>query len=536
MKVAHFGEFAPHRCGLYHTMKDLIKAERGEGIDAHFIDCIAENKIGKCHPGGKKDGWLTTSDVKVAKDADLLVRHTIIPNELENCGIPLMLAIHGRPESSLLMDEHKVVPVIEAFFNKGQDERYKAFFTFWKEHMPFWRYIIPENKLHYVPAMVDLMEWRPGKVKPFDLGKHAGSPNILICDIWRDDVTPFPEVMAVAKFIKENCPEGRLHIAAAPTGNGAQIFWRALRKTGVLGYAVGQTKDIKELYEAADVIVTPHKMATRIVREGLATGTSVINKDSLGNWWENFQRFGAKQLSVNARQSAEKRFNIKQAGVAVVEIFKKVLERKSQRRKVLIDLGGHLGETVRRFYKEVVDARFYDIFTFEPHKECFKKLQSVLSRLPNVTFRNKAVVKTSDGQKHEMRQLYPGKVNDGDGSTLVKGKTTGGVNYANGSMVRCIDLKQMLGTNGINGDDYVILKMNIEGGEYGLMEYIIDENMMGCFNQIYVQTHKDKLDMSVRAYRANTEKRFTEACEKQGVQLFMQDKGMAKFQCEEVPG
>ena len=37
MKVAHYSIFAPNRCGLYHTAKELVLAERLVGIDAGLI-------------------------------------------------------------------------------------------------------------------------------------------------------------------------------------------------------------------------------------------------------------------------------------------------------------------------------------------------------------------------------------------------------------------------------------------------------------------------------------------------------------------
>jgi len=546
MKVVHFGRFAPHACGLYHTMKDLIKAERGVGIDAHFVDVVSEKGICKVQPPSKVDGLLTTSDVKEARDADVLVRHTSIPNDLENCGIPIMIAVHGRPESSLRLDQAGTIPVVEAFYNKGRDARHKAFFTFWAEHLPFWRLIIPEKKLHFVPAMVDLMEWRPGNVKPFDLGKHNGRPNILVADIWRDDITPFQEIMAVARFIKEQCPEGRLHVAAAPTGNGAQIFWRALRKQGVLGYAVGQTKDIKALYEAADVVVTPHTIATRVIREALAMATPVVSSGHCGYtpycpgeeidglagalklWLLDFGTRPAIQ-QINARKMAEQRFNLKQTGLAIKKVFEGVLTRKSTRRKVLIDLGGHLGETVRRFFKQVPDARFYDIFTFEPYQKCFDKLKTVLGGLKNVHPRMEAVVRCGTGTT---RKLYLGKTNSADGSTFLKGKTTGEVSYEKGHTVRCVDLREMLVANEIADGDYIVLKMNIEGGEYELMQYILDAKIMGYFDQIYIQLHKDKLNNADRVTYMQLENRFAKEAVAAGVQVFMTDKGMAPFQCE----
>ena len=38
MKIAHFAVFSPNLSGMYGSVRDLIIAERLQGIDAQFID------------------------------------------------------------------------------------------------------------------------------------------------------------------------------------------------------------------------------------------------------------------------------------------------------------------------------------------------------------------------------------------------------------------------------------------------------------------------------------------------------------------
>jgi len=550
MKVVHFAPYSPHACGLYHTTKDLVKAEIGQGIDAHFVDMVREDAVATPQPNaanskfpviggykpqqgsalgepGKKDGWLTTSDVSVADDADILVRHTSLPNYLENSGIPVIMAMHGRPEGSILFDLQGDNPVVEAFHTKGQDSRYKAFFTFWEEHMAFWKRIIPERKLHYVPSMVDLMEWRPGG-KRFDFGNHNGNPNILIADVWREDITPYQEVMNVVKWIKTECPSARLHIAAAPTSKGVNYFWHALRKEKILGFAIGQTKGIKALYSACDVIVTPHTLTTRIVREGRAMGKAVISSKELPEWLKAWKKNPAG-VNRASRKIAEKEYRLSNAGIAVKAIYESILNQKPTKRKVLLDIGGHIGETVRRFYRQVDDARHYEIHTFEPVSDSHVALKKCTERMKNVTVWQRLVIGTNE----EHRNMFIGSANDHEGSTSVSRKLSGGVNYDNPVQVATMNLRDFLETQFQYLEDHsIVLKMNIEGGEYELMQHIIKDNLMVYFNQIYVQTHKHKIEGDT-AFYVGLEKKFAAEAVKHGVQLFMQEKGMARFQCSQ---
>ena len=233
----------------------------------------------------------------------------------------------------------------------------------------------------------------------------------------------------------------------------------------------------------------------------------------------------------HARKVAERSFNLRQTGLAIKKIFDGILADKPVIHKVFLDFGGHLGESVRRFFKEVKDASFYDIWSFEPHPQNFKKMQEILSGWKNVKCCQKAVVRTANNKTHELRTLYPGTINNADGSTLLKEKTTGGIDYAKAQAVRCIDLKRVLRDGKVELGDYVVLKMNIEGGEYELMQYILDAGLMQYFNEIYVQVHKHKLDALKKQEYVDIETAFAEEAKLHGTKLFVSDKGMSKFNC-----
>jgi FkbM family methyltransferase len=475
-----------------------VKAEIGVGIDAHFVGVTGRDGEGALQTAGQKDGWLTTSDVRVADDADILVRHTAIPNYLENAGIPMVMALHGRPESSLKLDESGHTPVVEGMFNKSQDCRYKAFVTFWAEHVDFWSRIVPPEKLHVIPAMVDLMQWRPG-CKKFDLGENAGNPNILIADIWRDDVTPFEEIMAVADWIKNKCPNARLHLAAAPMGKGAMAFFHALGREKILGTVCGQMRDIKGLYEACDVVVTPHRIATRIRREAQAMAVPVTTADKLDEWWF-MHKMAPEKLRRLTREYAETHYHIGIGGLLIKKLFDKILTPKPKQRKVFLDIGGHLGETVRRFYREVEDARHWEIHTFEPHPECFKALKANLSRMKNVTLHQKGVHSGCNGPQ----PLFPGEVNSGEGSTFLRGKQTGGVRYDDRIDVPVLPMCHVRDRIKLQEGDYNVLKMNIEGSEYMIMNELIAHDLLKYWNQIYIHGTKSTSRLTKTNLRQKT--------------------------------
>ncbi|MCP4537785.1 MAG: FkbM family methyltransferase [Chloroflexi bacterium] len=472
MRVAHFATFGPNQCGLYHTAKELVLAERLLGIDARFID----PEKGVC-----RDGSFTTEDWKWAYKADVLVRHTFIPARLQNSGIPVVMCLHGRPDSSY-MGEFNDNPVLVGIANKATDCRYKAFVTFWEEYQPFWANLVPN--VHYVPATVDLEE--------FPETPHTDEPIILVSDVWRDDIRPLYVLEAAVRFARKH--NGKIHVAAIPENKSVKTILRGCKD--VLGELYGLTSDIKQLYAKSNILVTPHVIATRAIREAMASGLKVVAGAGCKYtpWSANaldIDGFSAEiekawKGTYNSRRCAEREFGMKKAGRAMKKILDEVAKVEITQRKVFVDVGAHLGETVRRFYREVPDAREYEIYCFEPDMKTFEKLDENVGHIDNVHLINAAAY--TDGG---MTTFFPGRANDNEGGTSLAGKLTGAVDYGRPAMVECVDFSRWLKAN---KGDYTIVKMNIEGGEYDLMEKLLDDDMADSIDRLYVQLHAHKFE------------------------------------------
>lgn len=523
MKVAHFAVWGPNKCGLYHTAKELVLAERLAGIDARFI--AYDEK------GIQTDGSFKSEKLDWSYGADVLVRHSSIPQHLRNAGIPTVLVLHGRPESSVRIEQQKIMKVVSSIRGCVSDERYKAFIVLWPEFMDIWSNIVPTNKLFYIPAMVDLDEYKPDN-EPFDLAEYNSSPNVLLADIWRDDVIPFNVLFAAEKFVKKH--GGKVHIAGLPKSflNPVGPFLISMKDKGTVGHIFGQIKHIKGMYIACDIMVTPHVIATRSIRECLASNTPIVagsgcrftphqaNPKDIDSFAEAIERCW-QDKSQKPREVAEKEFNLEQAGQSTRKVFEKILKKKSKKRKVMIDLGGHLGETVRRFYREKADAAEYEIYTFEPDLDTFKKLDAQFGHVRNINLINAMM-----GKRDGMADFFIGRMNENEGGTSIKGKQTGKVDYEKPIKVESVNLARWLRSN-INKEDHVILKMNIEGGEYDLMEYMLDEDLTGMIDKCFIQLHAHKFGQGRQRQRFHQiEARFwNEAnCKK-----FIKNKGFYSF-------
>jgi len=354
LKVAHFAVFSPGRSGQYATVRDLILAERGLGIDAQFIDsetCLSCK--GNKGYAGRTDGPIITMKESWAESADVLVRHSIIPEKLEDAGIPIVCCLHGRPENSFLLDQYGKIKVFHFLHQLNSDPRYQAIVTFWEEFKFHFKYLLPKKKVSFVPAMVKLDEYTPhGRTHEF--GKKSGSPNIIICDVWREDVTPFNLVFAALKFQEEYAPDAKLHIfGLPPQKNGpAYILVNYLIKHSIAGDFYALMPDMMEKYRAADFLITPHNMATRVVREALACGCPVVGgtgnpytqftadardinqfAKAMDSCWKSIESprmYDARANREEVRKFAEKKFNSESAGKAMLKVFKEVIADKKK--------------------------------------------------------------------------------------------------------------------------------------------------------------------------------------------------------------
>lgn len=537
LRVAHFCTFSPHLCGLYHTTKDLIWAERQLGVDARMVNILVKKKEDKSNSieYGKisTDGWLTTVDKSWAERADILVLHTAIPDELLSIGKPVIVMCHGRPESSFLLEYYGVLGTWSSYYTRARNSKYSAFVTFWPEFLPILKNYLPEKRLFCVPAPVNLTEYSPfGDV--FNFGDRSGTPNIVVADMWRRDVTPFNVIMAADLFRKKYCSTAKLHIIGVPGAKKQHmsVLFYGLQQSGVLGNVAGNMKKVKEIIRAANMVITPHVIATRVIRESLALGTPVVAGTGcrytpyqanprdiegfayiMNQCWEDYK--SDKDFRSRFRAISEKEFDPLKSGKAMQKVFESVLNPIS--RKVFIDLGGHLGESIDRFYKEVPTASEYEIFTFEPDSENVKVLKDRTKKYSNITYIEKAA-----SNKVGRAKFYRGGVNHGEGGTLKEGKKTGRVDYNHPTTIDTINFSGWLASN-FSHNDYIVVKMNIEGGEYDIFESLLKDGTTKMIDQLYVQTHSHKFNnikfkMSEEYFLRHS-----------GIQVFAKSKGFYPF-------
>jgi glycosyltransferase involved in cell wall biosynthesis len=317
----------------------MILAERLCGIEAEFINYTGNKDKDKSE---QVDGAIVTREVAWAYEADILIHHYSIPPKLQETGKPIIQVLHGRPDFCYYLDQKKNHSAIRKLFFRVRNPQYRMFITLWEEHFYQWNNIVPQGKLFYVPAMVDLDEYRPGGKKLELKDEQNGSPNILVADNWREDITPLSTICAAAHFHRKYCPRMKIHIVGVPMkGPGtASLYLCGMANKGRLGVYDWVCQNIKEYYAMADFLITPHTIATRVIREALASGLPIVAgagckytpyrhdpadikgfAQEITRCWNDYK----PALRKKARETAEKNFSLERAGKELLALYEKVM-------------------------------------------------------------------------------------------------------------------------------------------------------------------------------------------------------------------
>lgn len=341
MKVAHFGNFAPNRAGIHTATRDLILAERSVGIDSNYIDYGSE-KDAKFSRVWLKDGDIETVSPEWAIDeADIIVRHSAVPERVTKTGKPIVFYLHGRPEYSFLLDWEKQAGCTREEMHCAKLPQYKKFICFWKEHVDFWKHML-DVEVAVVPPPMDLSKY-PVEGKKYQFKpENNGSPNILIFSMWREDITPFNTVIAALKFAEEFIGT-KIHVIALPTpGKNNPVIdplFANLRKSGHLGKLASLVRNLDEIMRACDFGVSPIGIETRGILEANALGLPVVagTKNPLGIYtadprniddtvaamkkcWNKISNYRG-DIRQDVHKKLVKNYNLKKTGNAVKKIY-----------------------------------------------------------------------------------------------------------------------------------------------------------------------------------------------------------------------
>lgn len=159
--------------------------------------------------------------------------------------------------------------------------------------------------------------------------------------------------------------------------------------------------------------------------------------------------------------------------------------------KVFIDLGTYIGKVMKKAYKKYPD--FDRFIGFEPMPDLYEDLKKAFASNKKISIKRYAAgTENEKGVKLYVNWTGKKAVPIGKGSTLFVNKTSGGINEDAYVEVDAIDFSEYL-VNHFKRDDYIILKIDIEGKEYDLLEHLIKLGSISFVNELYCEWHCHKM-------------------------------------------
>lgn len=272
MRIAHVAIRTPGACGLYETTRELAAGLRAVGADARIVDPAPNPRFA---PAPDVDRGVPITDMRWACASDLVLSHSGHDGTpLGETDQPLLHIQHGRPASTWIIEHTGGTPSYSYATRRSKSERYRGVVTFWPEYEPILRSLWAPKPVAFVPPMVDLEYWQP-QPSDYDFAGRKGEVNVVMTDPWsRQDVNPILCVHAFALF-RHIVPGARLHIYAVDGPRGFGALRAVLGES--LGVVQGWAKDLRSVYAAADMLITPHRIYTRSIREAMAMDLQVVS-------------------------------------------------------------------------------------------------------------------------------------------------------------------------------------------------------------------------------------------------------------------
>jgi FkbM family methyltransferase len=141
---------------------------------------------------------------------------------------------------------------------------------------------------------------------------------------------------------------------------------------------------------------------------------------------------------------------------------------------IVIDLGGYYGLWIDEILKKN-NPHIPNIILVEPVPEFYNHLVTKYENYEKIKVINAGV---STDKNEATKTLYIS--NDGSSTNFNE-------NINSAIQIKTIPIDKILSDNNINQVD--LLQINIEGDEYGLMEYMIESNLIDKFQNVQIQFH-----------------------------------------------
>ena len=151
---------------------------------------------------------------------------------------------------------------------------------------------------------------------------------------------------------------------------------------------------------------------------------------------------------------------------------------------IYIDGGARIGESIEILLDKREELKGCDSYLFECNPAHINTLNDIKFNNNNYNFiiKNEAL-----WVENVEKDFYLSIDRWGDLGCTLKPEKQEMLDKQNPLIVNCINFSNFLKTFG--DDDYIILKLDVEGAEYDILEHLISEGTIGKINELYVEFH-----------------------------------------------
>ena len=163
-----------------------------------------------------------------------------------------------------------------------------------------------------------------------------------------------------------------------------------------------------------------------------------------------------------------------------------------------IDCGTHFGQGIEQITSLYQMDSDWKIYTFEANPNTYKifiesNLESLKQSFPLLEAFNTAIF-NKDGKIYVNIEVPPGEGDTGQGSSIIDSNIwdpwNGTLTFKKSECeVECIDFSKWLKSLNITNDDRVIIKLDIEGSEYDVLEKMIQDDSIVLVTDLLVEFH-----------------------------------------------
>jgi hypothetical protein len=243
----------------------------------------------------------------IAKDAEIHVCHTHIPDIVDRKKAKVVWIGHGTPEHCF---QNSVAAGLSGGYAPGDSwmvvtnwlRLCDAAVTFWPRHREIWQSLCPKKgiQVELVPLGIDRELWQPVETR----GKFAGTPSVFTAENCHYIKWPL-DLVFMWPWIVDQMPEARLHLSYLPRDQ--HKFWFPLMNANGSSFkayindGVYAPPDLRNAFVSTDYYcgLVRYGDFNRIGLEAKASGSKVISYcgNEYADYWisEGDQRDMTKQ-------------------------------------------------------------------------------------------------------------------------------------------------------------------------------------------------------------------------------------------------